>query len=194
MLWPRSWGLSAMCPLWPRLQTHVRQVPLCVCLGRAPKPCSPCVRLGLWQRPTACMGRAPKPCPCPPCACPPSVRFGRATPPNLVRHVCVLCVLWLPPQTCRHVSGAHLALYPSCVRFGRASKRRVSHVALCVRHVSAPCVFFVLSLSARCSLFIRPLSFFWPGLWFGFGRAFVNSVSSLWFLRLCLFCVCCCRP
>ena len=89
---------------------------------------------------------------CPPCVC-----FDRASKP---------CPVWLPLQTpaamCR--SGlAPVALYPPCVGFGRDSKRCVSHVALCVLHVSAPCLFFVLSLSARCSLFI--LADFQPALW-----------------------------
>ena len=110
--------------------------------------------------------------------CPPFVRCGRASKP-------------CPPCVCFgfHVSGVRLALYPPCVGFGRASKRCVSHVALCVRHVSTPCLFFVLSLFALYPLFVG----FWPGPWFGFGRAFVSSVSALWFLRLCLFCVRCCR-
>ena len=77
-----------------------------------------------------------------------------ASPPNLGRYVSV--------RPC-----ARLTLYPPCVSFGRGS----NCCALCVRHVSAPCLFFVLSLSARCSLFIRSLSvlagsmvWLWPGL------------------------------
>ena len=136
-------------------------------------------------------------------------RYALATFLELVRHVSAICVrcgpaskpcpacvrlmsaLASPPNLGRHASVrpcARLALYLPCVGFGRASKRCVSHVALCVR----PCLFFVLSLSARCSLFICFLSVF--GLWFGFGRAFVSSVSVLWFLRLFLFCVRCCPP
>ena len=71
--------------------------------------------------------------------CPPYVRFGfppKPLPPCLGQALC-------PP-----------------VGFGHASKCCVSHVALCVRHVSTPCLFFVLPLSARCSLFIRSLSVF----------------------------------
>ena len=95
--------------------------------------------------------------------------------------------LAVPPNLGRHVSGVRLALYPPRVGFGGASKRCVSHVALCVRHVSAPCLFFVLSLSARCSLFYPLFVSFWPGLWFGFGRVFVSFVSALWFCAFVCF-------
>ena len=151
--------------------------------------------------------------PCPACACLVSA-FGRA--PNLVRHVSAFS----PPSLVHLVSALrHLqtlsAMCPPYVRFGfprkplppclaqalclpvgfgRASKRCVSHVGLCVRHVSAPCLFFVLPLSARCSLFIRSLSVF--GRVYGLALAGTLSalLSALWFLCLCLFCVRCCLP
>ena len=154
--------------------------PPCVRFGRASKPCPPSLPFVF-----------PPPGPHPQALslsalCLSAFMAGLALP-NLVCHVSALCVLW-------HVSGVRLALYLPYVSFGRASERCVSHVALCARHVSGPCVFFVLSLYARGSLFILSLSVFWPGLWLGFGRAFVSSVSPFWFLRLCLFCVRCCRP
>ena len=204
MLWPHSWSLSAMCPPcarfgraakpcptfcppWPHVRHEPAMCPPCVRFGRASKPCPACVPPGV------CLGRASKRCPscvrhvsafaAPPTLsgmCPPYVRFGF---PSISRRVSVRpCV--------------RLALYLPCVGFGRASKHCVSHVALCVRHVSALCLFFVLSLSARCSLFIRPLSVFGRvyGLalagplsalcpLFGF-CAFVCSVSRSWWLRL----------
>ena len=140
----------ALCPLWPRLQTLSGMSPPCVQLA------SPCV----------CFGRASKPCP----AC---VRLVSAwpAPRSLVRLASALCLsalcsLRLPVRPC-----VRLALYPACVGFGRASKRCVCHVALCVRHLSAP-VFF---LSSRCPLVFRSLSalcrflaasmvWLWPGL------------------------------
>ena len=101
--------------------------------------------------------------------CPPCVRLvsaldrfvsAVAAPPSLVRLASALC---LP------------ALCPPCVGFGRASKRCVSHVALCVRHLSAPCLFFALSLPARFSLFIRCLSVFgWV-----YGLALAGPLSVL---------------
>ena len=153
--------------LWPRLLELVRHVSA---------KCPPCV----------CFGCASKPCP-------PSAR--------LVSALCLsaLSPLWLPLQTSAAMCRSGLVSASPCIRlvsagFGRASKRCVSHVALCVCHVSAPCLFFcplvVRSLFALHPLFVG----FWPGLWFGFGRAIVSSVSALWFLRLCLFCVRCCPP
>ena len=56
------------------------------------------------------------------------------------------------------------ALYLPCLGplWPRLQTYCICHVALCVRHVSAPCLLF-----ARCSLFIRSLSaFVWVyGLW-----------------------------
>ena len=132
--------------------------------------------------------------------CPPGVCLG----PSLVRlvecvrYVSALYPLWLPLQisAAMRQSGLvpHLTLYRPCVGFGRASKRCVSHVALCVRHVSAPGLFFVLSLSCRCSLFIRSLSVFCGSmvwLWPGLCQLCVPSLV----LRLCLStCVQCCPP
>ena len=150
----------------------------------------------------------------PPCVC---LLSALAAPPNLVRHVsskCPPCVCFgraskrcppcvplmsalASPQNLGLRPCVRLALYPPCVGFGRVSKCCISHVALCVCHVSAPCLFFVFWLSARCSLFIRsllvfgqvyglalagPLSALCP--LFGF-CAFICYVSrSLW-LRLC---------
>ena len=85
---------------------------------------------------------------CPPCVrhvstlCPPCVRLvsGLAAPPNLVRRVSAM----YPP--CAHLVSA---LGPPCVRFG-APPNLVCHVALCVHHVSAPCLLFALSSFALC--------------------------------------------
>ena len=151
--------VSAMCPPCVRLVSPLAAPNLVVWLGRASKPCPPCVRFVSAFGPAPPPGRAPTPCP--PCVCPPWVHFGRASAskpcPPCPRHTFDLAS---PPNLGRHVSGVRLALYPPCVGFGHASKRCLSHVALCVRHVSAPCLFFVLSLSARCSLFIRSWSVF----------------------------------
>ena len=157
--------MSTICPPCVRCGRCVR---LIVCLDRASKSCPPCVRL---------VG---------PCPCPPSVRCGRAgaskpCPPS--------CALASPPNLGRHASVrpcARLALYPPYVIFGRASNRCVSHVALCVRHVSATCVCFVLLLFALYPLFVG----FWPGLWFGFGRAGLCQlcVRSLVFAPLSVLC------
>ena len=128
--------------------------------GRVPGACPPCVRFG----------RASKPCPA--CVCQVShfLVFALAVPPNLVRHPSK------PRRPC-----VRLTLYLPCVSFGRASKRCVSHVvALCVRSLSFLCPLVVRSLFALDPLLVG----FCPGLWFGFGRAFVSSVSALWFLRL----------
>ena len=152
MPWPRSWGLSALCPLWPRLQT----------LSALSKPCPPSVF--------------------PLCSPPPSLVLVRlqsamAGPalPNLVCHVSALCVLWLPLQT---LAGMCRASASHCIRLVSAlaaSERCVSHVALCVHYVFAPCVFFVLSLYARCSRFLRSL------LLFGqvYGLALAGALSAL---------------
>ena len=65
---------------------------------------------------------------------------------------CVRCVSAVRVRVCL-VSTLH-ELCPACVLGGSAI------FALCVRHVSAPCLFFVLFLSACCSLCIRSLSAF----------------------------------
>ena len=104
----------------------------------------------LWPRswPLAAphrLGRAPKPCP----------RFESAAPPNLVRHVPALCVLWLPLQTL-----AAMCRVPAspCIRL----------VSALAANVSAPCVFFVLSvvrsLSALCRFLAGSMVWLWPGL------------------------------
>ena len=61
----------------------------------------------------------------------------------------------------------------------------VYYVALCVCHLSAPCLLFVFFLSARCSLYIRSLSAF---VWvYGLVLAeFFSSVFAAWALLLCL--------
>ena len=160
--------LSALCP-----PCVVGFCPLCVRLvllafvRHVPALRPPCVRL-LFAAPPPCVHLAFASCPLWPCL----LTLSAMCP------ACVaLCLLWPCLQTLsamcpfvpalaapRHVSGTppcvRLALYTPCVGFGRASKRCVSYVALCVRHLSAPCLFFVLSLSARFSLFIRSFSLF----------------------------------
>ena len=142
-----------------------------------------------------------EPAMCPPCVC--LVSAVAAPRVACVRQVSPLCLLWPCLQTLSVMCPPYVFFgfpsksRPPCVSqalclwvgFGRASKR-VSHVALCVRSLSFLCSFAARSLCALYPLF----DVFWPGLWFGFGRAFVNSVSVLWFLRLCLFCVRCCPP
>ena len=147
---------------------------------------------------------------CPPCVC-----FGRASKPCPAPHVSTLCPLWSKPCAAR-VTLALSITCPPYVRFGFSSKPRPSMcpsglapASPCIRLASA----LLPSVSAMCPhrrfffsrcplvvLFIRsssvfgppkPFVGFWPGLWFGFGRAFVNSASVLWFLRLRLFCVRC---
>ena len=150
--------VSASCPLWPCLQTLsamcppylVRHVSAFCPSGPRPQALSSALS-PLWPLRRLQTLSA---------MCPPCVRFG--FPPNLGRYVSVRpCV--------------RLALYRPCVGFGRASKRCVSHVAPCVRHVSAPCLFFVLSLSACFSLFIRSLSVFgWV-----YGLALARPLSAL---------------
>ena len=102
---------------------------------------------------------------------------GREMPWPRSRSLSAMCPPWppalarVPPPAFRQCPpGARLvsALCPPSVCFGRASTPFVCHVALWVRHESAPCL---LSLSARCSLFICSLS-----------------------LRLSLFCVRFCPP
>ena len=112
----------------------------------------------LWPRLQTLCGMCQ---PCPSCV---RLMSALASSPNLGRHVSV--------RPC-----ARLALYSPCVGFGRASKRCVPHAALCVRPLSFLCSLVVRPLSALC----RPLS---GSMVFGFGRAFVHSVSVLWFLRL----------
>ena len=171
--------VSALCPLWPRLRTLSGMNPPCVHLVSA--SCLLWLRLqtqwvrlvSVWPAPPSLVRLVSALClsalsPVWPrwrpqtlsAMCPPCVRFG--FPPNLGCHVSVRpCV--------------RLALYPPCVGFGRASKRCVSHVAFCVRHLSAPCLFFVLLLSACFSLFIRSLSVFgWV-----YGLALAGPLSAL---------------
>ena len=165
MFWPRPWSLSAMCPLvstlsplWPRLQTLSAMCPWCVRLASA-----------LWVR----FGRAPK-------TCPPSLRLvsrlvvsslgsALAAPPNLVRHVSVMCPpcvrplspLWPRPKNLSAISPP--CVPPCCVqpwvRFGRASKP----CPPCVRDVSALCPPFESTLAAPQKL-VRHLSALCPAL------------------------------
>ena len=110
--------------------------------------------------------------------CPPYVRFG-------------------PLKTSAAVCLSGLVSASPCICLVSALAAPPSIVSPMLPSVSAPCLFFVLSLSARCSLFIRSLSVFGRVydlalagplsalcLFFGF-CAFVRSVSrSLW-LRFC---------
>ena len=124
-----------------------------------------------------------------------------AVPPNLVRHVSAMCppsvflvVAWAVPPNLVYVRFgfplqtsrpcACLALYLPCVSFGRTSKRCVSHVALCLRHVCAPCLFFVLLLFARSSLFSRSLSVFGRV----YGLALAGRLCSLVFAPSSVLC------
>ena len=133
--------VSALCPPLAAPQTLSGMCPPCVRLGRARKPCPPCARLVFVRLEPALNS---KPClPCPPyvrCGIPSKPRppcVGQALcPPRLVS---ALCRLWPRLQALR------LPCCPLCPP--------------CVRSLS----FFVLSLSARCSLLIRSLSV-WPGL------------------------------
>ena len=178
---------------FPQVETFFPQTVYCGVLSYGKKGCPRCALAAflelvrhvsascpLWPRPQTlsgicppsgppcvCFGRASKPCPSPP-----YVWFGfpsKPWPPCVGQAFC-------PPR----LVSALCRLWPRLP-------------ALCLQ--SCPlCLPCVRSLSFLCSLVVRSLFGFWPGLWFGFDRAFVSSLSVLWFLRLCLFCVRCCPP
>ena len=206
---PPNLARHVIVSLWPRLQTL-----FCLSL--------PCARLvsppNLVRHVSAlCMSALTAP--------PNLARHVPAWLRHLVRHVSAcgrlspcLCRLW-PSCVCHAVSALYLFAWcppfpGSCVRCVSAVCVCVCQVsalcelcpvcvlsgsaifALCVRHVSAPCLLFVLSLSACCSLCIRslstfvrvyalalaePLSALCPlfDLCMVLGRALVCSVSSL---------------
>ena len=112
-----------------------------ICPGHVPGACPPCVRCFHASKPcVACVRQVSPLCLLWPCLqtlsvmCPPYVFL--VSPPNLGRHVSV--------RLCAFVSALTAPL----------------SVSPMLHFVSAPCFFFVLSLSARCAPFIRSLSFF----------------------------------
>ena len=165
--------MSPLCPLWPRLQTLSG---MSMCLPSVPLD----VRLvSAWAaRPSLFVLSALSPLWLRGCLqtlsamCPPYVRFGFPSKPRPLcagqasrppRLVSALCRLW--PR----LQALCLPCCPLCPP--------------CVRSLFFLCPLVVLSLFALYPLFVG----FWPGLWFGFVRAFLSSASALWFLRLGLF-------
>ena len=151
--------------------------PPCVCLvsALAAPPnlvwhvsavCLPCVR-GCPACARHVFTLCPPRKPCPPCVCkpcppsPPCVCFGLPSKP------------WPP---CVGQASCPPCLVSALCRLWPRLKRCVSHVALCVRHVSAPCY----SLSSRCPLVVRSLS--------TLCRFLAGSMVWLWpgFCQLCV--------